>query len=251
MARYDYVFETRRSGRPESGVAPTPTPGRGERLARIRGRRGRAATVALAFLVLGSAAAATHGVGADAANRLLLNATLLLGVGLLVPFLLQLVAHRDPTAPRPPRRQLATGPPHPPEPPTSVQELASHCVICGRRLETLVSMRARVGSSCIRQHGPRPRMVPNPDHARWRRLCAAADVERAAEQVRLDAAHQRAFALHLTELSEWRRELESEAADARRQRRKAARRGMADTLWAIPAFAAGACTASAFAAFVI
>lgn len=45
--------------------------------------------------------------------------------------------------------------------------LSMHCLICGRPLTSRRSQRARVGSTCIRRHGPRTKRVLNPAYLDW------------------------------------------------------------------------------------
>lgn len=132
--------------------------------------------------------------------------------------------HRDPSSPRVPRRVLAQRAPMPPEPQEKVYELAHFCVLCGRPLTNSESMRARVGSTCIKRYGPRYKMIRNVHHERWSALLAAAEAERAAEQARLDVAHQRLLVVHEREEAAWRAEVRSRAGVARRTARSNGRR---------------------------
>jgi hypothetical protein len=50
-----------------------------------------------------------------------------------------------------------------------IYELSSRCLICGRPLTSLRSQRARVGSTCVRTYGPRPKRVLNPSYVDWQR----------------------------------------------------------------------------------
>lgn len=145
---------------------------------------------------------------------------------LLVAFALLLrgvalwIRHRDPRRPRSPRRPIAKRPRVPREPPRQVHEIAFKCVICGRPLTNPESMRARVGSTCIKRYGPRFKLIQNPDHVMWRRLVAAAEAERATQQTRLDADFERAMSAHDKDARAWAAEVATPAGQERRQHRK-------------------------------
>lgn len=153
------------------------------------------------------------------------------------------LAHLDPRRPRRPRAARARMPRVRREPPSKIPLLASHCVICGRPLTNQQSMLARVGSTCIKRHGPRPAWQDNPDHHRWIAERAAADAARAAEQARLDVQFDRAIAAYPAAEQAWRDELGSSDGLRRRERRRMAlgRLGVG-AMWSVVAVAATAVT---------
>ena len=142
--------------------------------------------------------------------------------------------NRDPKRPRPPRPARATRLRLPPEPAAQVHEIAYNCVICGRPLTNAQSMRARVGSTCIQRYGPRYKMVPNPEHERWRGLVAAAEAERAAQQARLDGEHLRAMTEYQKVADAWAAERATPVGRARREARQVGGRLMLLGVAALP-----------------
>lgn len=148
----------------------------------------------------------------------------------------QYVRHRDSARPRSPRLRRARRRRRPPEPPSRIPEIAYSCVICGRPLTNHQSQLARVGSTCIRTYGPRPRMIANPEHERWRSRVAALEAERAAEQARLNVEHERALEAHAHDMDQWGAELNSHAGHERKAGRAAARGRMATMgVWCVGA----------------
>lgn len=131
--------------------------------------------------------------------------------------------NRDPHRPVEPRPLTASRRSLPPEPRGRIHELADYCVICGRPLTNLQSQIARVGTTCIKRYGPRFKMVPNPEHEKWRDAFAAAEAERATEQLELDAGHRDAMRHFADLVREWEDERKSPPAQTRRQLRKVAR----------------------------
>jgi hypothetical protein len=132
--------------------------------------------------------------------------------------------HRDPRAPRAPRMGQATLGRLPHEPPNSVPGIAYNCVICGRPLTNAASMRARVGSTCIKTYGPRYLMVANPAHEQWAVLKVAAEVQRASAQAAFNTQHQRDLITFRQITQAWQRELVSPNAKIRQLRRGLGRR---------------------------
>lgn len=132
--------------------------------------------------------------------------------------------HRNPRRPRAPRPQRAKLARLPNEPPQQVHELSYTCVICGRPLTNAQSMRARVGSTCIQRYGPRYKLIPNPDHERWRGLVAAAEADRAAEQARLNHAYERAMDEYRSLIATWEQERMTVEGQIRQSRRSHGRR---------------------------
>lgn len=153
---------------------------------------------------------------------LILLAVAVFAAVMFFPGLTLWVRSQDPRRPREPVLTRARLRQLPPEPPARVHEMAHSCVICGRPLTNPQSMRARVGSTCIQRYGPRYKMIPNPQHEKWRGLLASAEADRAAEQARLNVAHQQALARHSNLLRAWEAERQTPAAHARRQTRRAA-----------------------------
>lgn len=160
--------------------------------------------------------------------------------------LVEWVRRRDPPRPRAPRRPIAKRSRVPREPKRLIHEIAHNCVICGRPLTNRESMRARVGSTCIKRYGPRFKLIENPDHATWRRTVAAAEMERAAKQSRLDAEFDRAVVLHQERERAWAAEVAATAGQERRQQRKAASRLVASSVASAPLLLVGIGCALAF-----
>ncbi|MCL1870572.1 MAG: DUF6011 domain-containing protein [Promicromonosporaceae bacterium] len=130
--------------------------------------------------------------------------------------------HADPNAPLAPVRQVAELPSVRPEPARRIHVLGYTCEICGRSLTNAESQRARVGSECIKSHGPRYRFTANPDHDRWAEEDARARVYQVVKQAELNQLHERAMDAHALEVENWAAELTSpEAAERARLRRKA------------------------------
>jgi hypothetical protein len=125
------------------------------------------------------------------------------------------------------------------EPPRQVPLIATRCVICGRPLSNRQSMRARVGSTCIKTYGPRYATGPNPDHDRWVHDVARARAEQAAEQARLNGEHQRALAAHPRLVAAWEAELRTPEAMTRRAERAAVQRFTLPALVLVAAPAVG------------
>lgn len=153
----------------------------------------------------GVAMVAAEQLAAGAAALILVLATLVgswaVGSGLILWF-----KSRGPRQPRPPKLRTAKRPRIPREPKKQVLQLSSKCVICGRPLTNIQSMRARVGSTCIKTYGPRYAWVVNPEHIAWRKLLDSAEAKRAAEQARLNAMHAQATRAYPLELQAWEAE---------------------------------------------
>lgn len=147
--------------------------------------------------------------------------------------------HRDPPRPRAPRRVMAQRAPVPPEPPRLVHELAHHCVLCGRPLTNPESMRARVGSTCIKRYGPRYKMIRNVRHERWSALLAAAEAQCAAAQAKLDVAHRRSLDVHQRDEAAWHEGVQSPVGVERRAVRTTGRRLVAISVASHPAVFSG------------
>lgn len=134
----------------------------------------------------------------------------------------QYIANRHPSAPRVPKvkraRRSWTGFP----PPRTVHLLSDRCTICGRPLTTYASRKARVGSTCIKQYGPRFMKIENPKYRDWERTKARAEAMRALEQQKLDAAHAQRLHEHSDALVLWQRELASANGGLRERNRRVA-----------------------------
>lgn len=207
------------------GVADTtPSPGQGRRVT---------AGLVGASLLAGAGLTLTSGPinTASAAGAAFL---LLVACALVVSGLGTWARSRDPRRPREPRPRKARRRRVPREPASQVHEIAHRCVICNRPLTNAQSMRARVGSTCIKRYGPRYKLIPNPEHARWRGLVAAADADRAAEQASFNVAHQRAMADHQTAVARWEQERTSSAGRARAVTRCEGRRRLQVSALAVP-----------------
>ena len=190
------------------------------------------------FVVVGTAMVLAEPIAAWMPVLLLL-ASICLSMALLLRGATVWWRHRDPRRPRAPRLQRARLPWLPSEPPQQVHELAYNCVICGRPLTNPQSMRARVGSTCIQRYGPRYKLVPNPDHERWRGLVAAAEADRAAEQARLKHAYERAVDEHRRLVATWEQERASPGGQIRQRRRSDGRRLMIVGSASVPALIVG------------
>lgn len=138
---------------------------------------------------------------------------------------------RDPARPSVPKRGLAHRPWVRREPPLQIPLLSSRCVICGRPLTNSASMRARVGSTCIKRYGPRYAWTQNPDHGRWLAEVAQAEALRAHAQWELDAKYELDLREHPARLATWEAERLSAAGLDRRARRQQA------LAWLVPCVA--------------
>lgn len=189
------------------------------------GREGRndaslvqqAAIVGTASVVAGVAMPAAEHLAQGLAALVFLAAFLLASWAVLSGLYL-LLLDRGPRRPSMPKLPQARRPRIPREPKKQIPELSSRCVICGRALTNAQSMRARVGSTCIKTYGPRYAWTANPQHIAWRRLLAAAEASRAAEQARLNAAHAEAMATYPRLVSVWENERTSVTGQARAAR---------------------------------
>lgn len=90
-----------------------------------------------------------------------------------------------------------------PEPARRVAVLADFCTLCGRPLSNPTSRLARVGSECVKVHGPRPLSVPNPAYGEWAVSKRVAEAETAARQRGLDREHERALVSHALDVRRW------------------------------------------------
>lgn len=106
--------------------------------------------------------------------------------------------------PRKPRRQRAyaawVGLP----PSSTVWDISSRCVKCGRPLTNPNSQRHRVGTDCIKRYGSQARKIPNPAYAQWSARKARADADRIARQVVLDAEYAGRSLVYEQALADWR-----------------------------------------------
>ncbi|MBM4597462.1 hypothetical protein JO861_12395 [Rhodococcus hoagii] len=173
----------------------------------ITDRLGRKST-ALALIALGLVAALA-GITVSPVLLFLLLPIIAVSIATLIHGAVLWYRHRNPPQPRQPRAEKAKLDRLPKSPASQIPLLASHCLICGRPLTNPESMRARVGSTCIKTHGPRYATTANPAYAEWQKLLIAAESKRAEEQVRLDAKHQTALLEHKLLLANWEREVAS------------------------------------------
>lgn len=231
----------REGGRPADAEVPIVAPAASQ-----AGMFGRALRVLEAHPTRGAASAVLTGMGMVAGEQLWTGIPAILFVLYVViaasAFLSGLTdafRQRDPRRPRLPRRRTARRPSVPREPPRRIHEIAHNCVICGRPLTNPESMRARVGSTCIKRYGPRFKMIVNPDHVRWTDLVATAEAERAAEQKRLDADFETATRAYDQARRAWAEEVASEAGQERRRRRRAASRLMLASVASAPLLLVG------------
>lgn len=97
-------------------------------------------------------------------------------------------------------------------------------MICGRPLTSPESRLARVGSTCIQQHGPRYANIPNPEFARWQNELDSAERSQKEQQAVFDQQHQSALAEYEILKSEWDAKVESPAGQARRRNRAVGRK---------------------------
>lgn len=146
------------------------------------------------------------------------------GLWLVISGLIYWLQSRDPRPPQVPKLRTARRPRIPREPKKQVAQLSSRCVICGRPLTNAQSMRARVGSTCIKTYGPRYAWVANPQHIAWQRLLTAAEKNRETEQMRLNIAHAAAMLEYPRLLSAWEVERQSPSGQVRAVRRTVAAR---------------------------
>jgi hypothetical protein len=90
-----------------------------------------------------------------------------------------------------------------PEPAQRVPLLADVCTLCGRPLSNPDSRLARVGSECVKVHGPRPLSVPNAAYGEWAVSKRVAEAETAARQRVLDRHHEQALKAHAHDVRRW------------------------------------------------
>ncbi|MFD1811793.1 DUF6011 domain-containing protein [Rhodococcus gannanensis] len=128
--------------------------------------------------------------------------------------------YRNPRRPRKPRAKTARLARLPSRPARVLPLLASNCVICGRPLTNPQSMRARVGTTCIKKYGPRYATQPNPAYDEWEKLKAAAESDRVAEQARLDVEFQLALSGYSSLMLAWESEIASPAGQSRAANRQ-------------------------------
>ncbi|WP_137876350.1 DUF6011 domain-containing protein [Rhodococcus sp. Q] len=128
--------------------------------------------------------------------------------------------HRNPRRPREPHPGKARLARLPRCPDQVLPLLSSYCVICGRPLTSPESQRARVGTTCIKKHGPKYATKPNPEYIDWLKLKSAAEADRDAEQTKLDAQHKSALAEHALLTAEWEAEMASPVGIARNAQRR-------------------------------
>ena len=178
---------------------------------------------AAVFALMGAAMVLSETVAA-ALPSLIFLAYLIMASAVFVSGAVIWHRHRDPRRPRAPRLAQVKMRPLPPEPSRQVHEIAYNCVLCGRPLTNPQSMRARVGSTCIQRHGPRYKMIPNPEHKRWSGLLAAAAADRAKEQARLNVEHERAMKHYRQYDHAWQREIASPTGQVRRRSRETGKR---------------------------
>lgn len=106
--------------------------------------------------------------------------------------------------PRPPRRQRARSAWVGFPPSSTMWDISSRCVMCGRPLTNPNSQRHRVGTDCIKRYGSQARKVPNPAYAEWCGRKARADADRIERQVTLDAEFARKSAEFQQAIATWR-----------------------------------------------
>jgi hypothetical protein len=170
----------------------------------------------------GVAMVAAEQLAAGAAALIFVLATLVGGWAVANGLVLWLKS-RGPRQPRTPKLGTAKRPRIPREPKKQVPQLSSKCVICGRPLTNTQSMRARVGTTCIKTYGPRYAWVVNPEHIAWRKLLESAEATRAAEQTRLNAVHAEATRAYPLALQAWEAERLTPLGQSRAARRLVAR----------------------------
>ncbi|WP_371262024.1 DUF6011 domain-containing protein [Phycicoccus sp. Soil802] len=118
-------------------------------------------------------------------------------------------ANQLPARPPTPSRRVAELDFSVPEPARRVPVLADFCTICGRALSNPASRLARVGSECVKVHGPRPLSVLNPAYGEWVVSKRVAEAEAAAKQRSLDRQHDQALLLHTRDVRRWELSLET------------------------------------------
>lgn len=161
----------------------------------------------LLVLIVPGLLAALASIALSAVFLFLFLPLVAISVAMLIRGGLQWYAYRNPPKPRKPRAKKAKLDRLPWAPAKQIPLTSTHCLICSRALTNPQSMRARVGSTCIKTHGPRYANVPNPAYAEWQELRAAAESKQAAEQVRLDAQHQVDLVEYNLLLLNWEREI--------------------------------------------
>jgi hypothetical protein len=124
------------------------------------------------------------------------------GICLLVAGIRLGIRNKAPARPPQPKRFIAKRRHVGREPQRLTYEVAFRCVICGRPLSNPASMRARVGSTCIKTYGPQYKKIRNPEHVRWEHARIQAEEERMVEQAQHDLNFERAvlhycYLLHL------------------------------------------------------
>lgn len=149
-------------------------------------------------------------------------------IGVVLWFALRpvLKASADVAPPRFPRRQVAKLANVGPKPPVQIPDLADRCDICGRKLTNPKSMRARVGTDCIKKYGPRYRMKPNPDYDRWSAETARARADQVEQQVRFNHQHRQELATLAPRIQAWEQRRDSDEQFAARVRRRRWQRAM-------------------------
>ena len=159
------------------------------------------------------------GIGGDTATPMGSPLALLLTAIIVVLFLAghaalirSVSAHVTPPS-EPPRTVIPLDF-HTREPARTVHDIAYNCVICGRALTNPQSQRQRVGSTCVKTHGPRYKMVANPVHGQWTRHKALALKAQVEAQEVADEAHLDMLQLHEEDLKNWIDYRESEAGVA-------------------------------------
>jgi hypothetical protein len=133
-------------------------------------------------------------------------AAMALGIAALVLMLHGLwvrQVNRLPRRPAGPLRNVAELDFRVPEPAQRVPVHSDFCTLCGRPLSNPDSRLARVGSECVKVHGPRPLSVPNPAYGEWVVSKRVAEAETAARQRVLDRLHEQALKAHVHDVRRW------------------------------------------------
>ncbi|RXR26358.1 hypothetical protein EQW78_01605 [Oerskovia turbata] len=146
-------------------------------------------------------------------------------VGCVVWFVVSAVLfgrHLDYRRPRRPYRAVARMGRVRREPARQIPLYSRVCVICGRPLTNRESMRARVGSTCIKRYGPRFAFRVNPDHELWTLEMVRARADQAERQARLNVEFDRATAAYPGLVAAWEAERASETGRLRRDARRRA-----------------------------
>ena len=130
--------------------------------------------------------------------------------------------HLDYRRPRRPHRTVAKLGRVRREPPRQIPLLSRVCVICGRPLTNGESMRARVGSTCIKRYGPRYAHQVNPDHEVWVAEMVRARADQAERQAHLNVEFDRATAAYPGLVAAWEAERASETGRLRQDARRRA-----------------------------